>query len=93
MPFLPVQASFPEIKELDLRQMPPNASHGPCFAPLTTLQRIYISSVQRPSDPQKLVAEVFEFAAAVEVNSCGPVHPKLLIFGKGLHPGVPALTH
>ena len=66
-----VQAAFPAIRELDLRQMPPNASHGPYFAMLASLQRIYISSLQRSSDPHVLFREVCDFATAVQVDIKG----------------------
>ena len=61
------QEAFPAVRELDLRQMPPLRCHAPYFASLTSLRRIYISSLQRSAEPKVLLSELREFATALQV--------------------------
>ena len=62
-----LQEAFPAVRELDLRQMPPLRCHAPYFASLTSLRRIYISSLQRSAEPKVLLSELRDFATALQV--------------------------
>lgn len=64
-----LQATFPCVRHVDLRQWPPLSCHGAFFADLTSLQRVYISSVQRPSEPAALAAEISGLATAIQENN------------------------
>lgn len=55
------------VRELDLRQMPPLPRHAPFFSSLTSLRRIYLSSLQRSAEPRALLCELCAFASALQV--------------------------
>lgn len=65
-----LQTAFPCVREVDFRQWPPLSCHGPFFADLTSLRRIYISSVQRPSEPAALASEISSLATAIHKSNC-----------------------
>jgi hypothetical protein len=75
-----LQTAFPCVREVDFRQWPPLSCHGPFFADLTSLRRIYISSVQRPSEPAALASEISSLATAIHVSICRLSHTTFLIY-------------